>query len=95
MIYLLEIYPDFQFVIPQPQQLAWVKEQDPKLYEKIKRYEKAEKPKGERKPKERKVDLDKKKLLELCEKALEDYVFSYNDTDYLIEQFLISKVISI
>ena len=41
----------------------------------IKRYEKAEKPKGERKPKERKVDLDKKKLLELCEKALEDYVF--------------------
>lgn len=41
----------------------------------IKRYEKADKPKGERKPKERKVDLDKKKLLELCEKALEDYVF--------------------
>ena len=40
MIYLLELYPDFQFVIPQPQQLAWVKEQDPKLYEKIKRYEK-------------------------------------------------------
>lgn len=39
MIYLLELYPDFQFVIPQPQQLAWVKEQDPKLYEKIKRYE--------------------------------------------------------
>ena len=40
MIYLLELYPDFQFVIPQPQQLAWVKEQDPKLYEKIKKYEK-------------------------------------------------------
>lgn len=40
MIYLLEIYPNFQFVIPQPQQLAWVKEQDPKLYEKIKKYEK-------------------------------------------------------
>ncbi len=40
MIYLLEVYPDFQFVIPQPQQLAWVKEQDPKLYEKIKKYEK-------------------------------------------------------
>ena len=39
MIYLLELYPDFQFVIPQPQQLAWVKEQDPKLYEKIKRFE--------------------------------------------------------
>lgn len=40
MLYLLEIYPDFQFVIPQPQQLAWMKEQDPKLYEKIKKYEK-------------------------------------------------------
>lgn len=40
MIYLLEIYPDFQFVIPQPQQLQWVKEQDPKLYDKIKKYEK-------------------------------------------------------
>ncbi len=40
MLYLLELYPNFQFVIPQPQQLAWVKEQDPKLYEKIKRYEK-------------------------------------------------------
>lgn len=40
MLYLLEIYPDFQFVIPQPQQLAWMKEQDPKLYERIKKYEK-------------------------------------------------------
>ena len=40
MLYLLELYPNFQFVIPQPQQLAWVKEQDPKLYEKIKKYEK-------------------------------------------------------
>ena len=40
MIYLLENYPDFQFVIPQPQQLQWVKEQDPKLYDKIKKYEK-------------------------------------------------------
>lgn len=40
MLYLLELYPDYQFVIPQPQQLAWVKEQDPKLYEKIKKYEK-------------------------------------------------------
>ena len=40
MIHLLEIYPDFQFVIPQPQQLEWVKEQDPKLYDKIKKYEK-------------------------------------------------------
>ncbi len=40
MIHLLEIYPDFQFVIPQPQQLEWMKEQDPKLYEKVKKYEK-------------------------------------------------------
>ena len=38
MIYLLERYPDFSFVIPQPQQLEWVKEQDPKLYEKVKKY---------------------------------------------------------
>lgn len=36
----------------------------------IKRYEKADKPKGERKPKERKVDLDKKMLLELCLQGL-------------------------
>ena len=40
MIHLLDIYPDFQFVIPQPQQLEWVKEQDPKLYDKVKKYEK-------------------------------------------------------
>lgn len=40
MLYLLERYPDFRFVIPQPQQLAWMKEQDPKLYETIRRYEK-------------------------------------------------------
>ena len=40
MLYLLERYPDFRFVIPQPQQLAWIKEQDPKLYETIKKYEK-------------------------------------------------------
>ena len=40
MLYLLDIYPDFQFVIPQPQQLAWMKEQDPKLYERIRQYEK-------------------------------------------------------
>lgn len=41
MVYLLEKYPQFQFVIPQPQQLAWIKEQDPKLYETIRKYEKA------------------------------------------------------
>lgn len=40
MLYLLEQYSDFRFVLPQPQQLAWVKEQDSKLYEKIKKYEK-------------------------------------------------------
>ena len=40
MLYLLKLYPDFRFVLPQPQQLAWVKEQDPKLYEQIKAYEK-------------------------------------------------------
>ena len=40
MLYLAEKYPQFQFVIPQPQQLAWMKEQDPRLYEKIRRLEK-------------------------------------------------------
>ncbi len=40
VLYLLENYGDFRFVIPQPQQLAWMKEQDPKLYGKIKKYEK-------------------------------------------------------
>ena len=41
----------------------------------LKRYEQAEKPrkKAER---ERKVDEDKKKLLELCKNAIDDYVFS-------------------
>ena len=37
-IYLLENYPDFRFVVPQPQQLEWVKEQDPQLYKKLKKY---------------------------------------------------------
>ncbi len=37
-IYLLEKYPDFRFVAPQPQQLQWVKEQDPQLYKKLKKY---------------------------------------------------------
>lgn len=40
MLFLLEKYPQFQFVISQPQQLTWMKEQDPKLYETIRRYEK-------------------------------------------------------
>ena len=40
MLYMLDVYPNFQFVIPQPQQLQWIKEQDPKLYERIKAYEK-------------------------------------------------------
>ena len=40
MLYLSEKYPQFRFVVPQPQQLAWIKEQDPKLYEKIKSCEK-------------------------------------------------------
>lgn len=40
MLFLLEKYPQFQFVISQPQQLAWMKEQDPALYEKIRHYEK-------------------------------------------------------
>lgn len=40
MLSLLENYPEYQFVISQPQQLAWMKEQDPKLYETIRHYEK-------------------------------------------------------
>lgn len=39
-IYLLKNYPDFHFVIPQPQQLAWMKELDPKLYEELKAFAK-------------------------------------------------------
>lgn len=38
VIYLFEKYPDFRFSLSQPQQLEWVKELDPVLYEKIKRY---------------------------------------------------------
>lgn len=37
-VYLLERYPDFHVVIPQPQQLEWMKELDPKLYGKLKKY---------------------------------------------------------
>ena len=40
MIDLLEKYEDFRFVIPQPQQLVWIKEEDRTLYEKILFYEK-------------------------------------------------------
>ena len=39
-IYLLKKYPKFHFVVPQPQQLAWMKELDPKLYEEIKQFAK-------------------------------------------------------
>ena len=62
----------------------------------LKRYEQTEKPrkKAER---ERKVDEDKKKLLELCKNAIDDYVFSlvtkteteisfeYNDEKYTLK----------
>ena len=34
-IFLSENYPEFRFVVSQPQQLAWVKEEEPKLYEKL------------------------------------------------------------
>lgn len=33
-------YPDFHFVVSQPQQLVWVREQDPDLYRELKRLEK-------------------------------------------------------
>ena len=39
-IYLLKRYPKFHFVVPQPQQLVWMKELDPKLYEEIKYFAK-------------------------------------------------------
>lgn len=35
---LMKKYPTYHFVVSQPQQLAWVKELDPKLYEEIKHY---------------------------------------------------------
>ena len=37
-LYLLKKYPDFHFVVSQPQQLEWVKEIDPKLYEEVLQY---------------------------------------------------------
>lgn len=39
-VYLLERYPQFRFAVSQPQQLAWMKELDPKLYRKLLEYEK-------------------------------------------------------
>lgn len=39
-IYLMKRYPKFHFVVPQPQQLAWMKELDPKLFEEIKQFAK-------------------------------------------------------
>ncbi len=34
-IHLSEQYPDFRFVVSQPQQLAWMKEEEPELYRKL------------------------------------------------------------
>lgn len=63
----------------------------------LKRYEQAEKPKMEKVQRERKVDEDKKKLLELCKNAIDDYVFNlitkteteisfvYNDEKYTLK----------
>lgn len=62
----------------------------------LKRYEQSEKPR-KKVERERKVDEDKKKLLELCANALDDYVFSmftkteteisfeYNDEKYTLK----------
>lgn len=36
LIYLAERYPEFKFVVSQPQQLAWMKNEDPVLYAKLK-----------------------------------------------------------
>lgn len=37
-IYLLKKYPDYHFVAPQPQQLEWMKELDPALFEEMKEF---------------------------------------------------------
>ena len=37
-IYLLKRYPNYHFVAPQPQQLEWMKELDPQLYEEMKEF---------------------------------------------------------
>ena len=62
----------------------------------LKRYEQSDKPRVKTQ-KERKVDEDKKKLLELCKNAIDDYVFSlitkteteisfvYNDEKYTLK----------
>ena len=34
-VYLLKRYPEYHFAVPQPQQLQWMKELDPALYEEI------------------------------------------------------------
>ena len=39
-IYLMKRYPKFHFVVPQPQQLAWMKELDPQLFEELKAFAK-------------------------------------------------------
>lgn len=38
VIYLMKKYPDYTFAMSQPQQVEWVKEEDPKLFEEIKKY---------------------------------------------------------
>ncbi len=40
VFYLLERYPEFHYVISQPQQIIWIKEKAPALFEKLKEYEK-------------------------------------------------------
>ena len=39
-IYLLKRYPNYHFVAPQPQQLEWMKELDPQLFEEMKEFAK-------------------------------------------------------
>ena len=40
VFYLIEKYPNFTFVVSQPQQLIWIKERSLKMFNKIKEYEK-------------------------------------------------------
>lgn len=40
VFYLLEKYPDFHFVISQPQQMIWIKEHSKKMFKELQRYEK-------------------------------------------------------
>lgn len=40
LAYHAEKYPQFRFVVPQPQQLEWIKQSDPELYEHLKALEK-------------------------------------------------------